>query len=234
MKVVFLSDAHLVREGDENFRRVAAFLDSLPQDLSRLVVNGDFFDCWFGDNSVAEQTYLPILRLLDRLVERGVAVSFLEGNHDLNLQTVLGRRGYEVITDELRTEIFGKRVLCVHGDLVTGDLLYRVWHYALRSPVAAGLNAVVPAAAAMKIGLGMSTASRARSRDIEEKVNAKLLAYAATLRGVDIFITGHTHFPFDRTIAGAEGPVRVINLGDWVSNFTYLWAEDGSWELRRG
>ena len=39
----------------------------------------------------------------------------------------------------------------------------------------------------------------------------------------DFFIFGHRHIPFDVHI----GEARVVNLGDWISHFTYaVW--DGS------
>jgi UDP-2,3-diacylglucosamine pyrophosphatase LpxH len=136
-------------------------------------------------------------------------------------------------TDEWRATLFGKRVLVVHGDLVTGDIWYRMLHTVLRSPVLTGINALIPDEVSLRIGLGMSHYSRVRDRDAEILINRKILDHAATLEDVDVFITGHTHIPFDETIEGKTGPIRVINLGDWVTNFSYLWVENGSWELRR-
>lgn len=232
VNTVFMSDAHLVRPADENFRRVTSFLEGLPAGLERLVVNGDFFDCWYGDNAVAERAYAPVLSKLDALVRRGVKVTFVEGNHDIRLEAALGRRGYEVVTGEWRAALGGRRVLAVHGDLITGDGWYRLLHFALRSPVAVGLDRVVPAAVSMRIGLGMSTASRAREREYEAAVNRKLLDFGAQLRDVDVFITGHTHFPLDVTVTGPTGPVRVVNLGDWIRNYTYFVVDGDRWELR--
>lgn len=234
MQAVFMSDAHLVRPTDENYRRVEAFLAALPDGLERLFINGDFFDCWYGDNAVAERTYGPVLAGLDAAVRRGVRVTFIEGNHDMRLAGALGRRGYEVVAGEWRGTLGGRRVLAVHGDLVTGDGWYRLLHFALRSPVAAGLDKLLPAGVTMAIGLGMSTASRAREREYEAAVNRKLLDYGAKLRDIDVFITGHTHFPLDVTVTGPAGPVRVVNLGDWIRNFTYFAIDGDRWELRRG
>lgn len=234
MKIVFLSDAHLRDAGDANYRRVLTFLDALPPDLGRLVVNGDFFDCWYGSNAVAEAVYGPVLERFARLRGQGTQITFVEGNHDFRLARALGKHGVEVVAHEWRPVLEGRRALVVHGDLVTGDAWYRLLRVGLRSPLAVGLDLALPASVTMKIGLGMSTASRAREREYEAAVNRKLTDYGATLRDVDVFITGHTHFPLDVTVAGPTGPVRVINLGDWVENFTYLWVEDGLWELRRG
>lgn len=234
MKIVFLSDAHLRDAGDANYGRVLAFLDSLPADLGRLVVNGDFFDCWYGDNAASEEAHLPVLERFARLKRAGTHITFVEGNHDFRLHKALGKYGVEVVAGEWRVAFEGKRALVVHGDLLTGDGWYRLMHFGLRSPLAVGLDLVLPASVSLRLGLGMSTASRAREREYEAVVNRKLMDYAAGLRDTDVFITGHTHFPLDVIVPGPTGPVRVINLGDWVQNFTYLWAEDGLWELRRG
>lgn len=233
MTSVFLSDAHLASPQAENFRRVTSFLDTLIGQVDQLVINGDFFDCWYGHNETAAHTYAPILQRLDALIARGAKVVFIEGNHDFRLHEDLAKRGYEVVPGEWRPMIDGKRVLAVHGDLITGDAWYRMFHAGLRSPLMTGLNVLVPNAWSFRIGLGMSNASRARDREHEAAVNKKLFDYAATLRGVDVFITGHTHFPFQKTIAGLDGEITVINLGDWVSNYTYLRVEDGRWELLR-
>jgi UDP-2,3-diacylglucosamine hydrolase len=233
MKIVFLSDAHLRDASDANYGRVLAFLDALPADLGRLVVNGDFFDCWYGDNATAEEAHLTVLERFARLRKGGTQITFVEGNHDFRLHKALGKFGIEVVSGEWRPAFEGKRALVVHGDLITGDAWYKLMHFGLRSPLAVGLDLAMPASLSMRIGLGMSTASRVRPRDYEAVVNRKLMDYAAELRDIDVFITGHTHFPLDVTVAGPTGPVRVINLGDWLQNFTYLWVENGLWELRR-
>ncbi len=233
MKTLLISDAHLRDAADDNYRRVVEFLRSCPTDLQRLIVNGDFFDAWIGDNRVAARIYEPVLREVDRFRDAGVEVVFVEGNHDFHLRNALGRRGYTVRTGVWELELHGLRARIEHGDLVTGDLFYRLFHLGVHSPLAAGVNALIPDGLAQKFAFGLSHQSRGMLRDDVPLITEKLRAFARGLRDTDVFITGHTHVPMDETVVGEAGPVRVINLGDWVENFTYLWIEHDTWELRR-
>lgn len=233
MKTIFISDVHLRDPADENYRRMDAFLAALlTDDVERLVINGDFFDAWFGENQAAEELYAPILRRLANVRCSGIPIVFLEGNHDFVLENVLSRWGIEVIAGEWRTELYGSRVLTTHGDFITGDKWHRRYRAGMRSPVIAGLNAIVPDAWSLKLAFGMSGASRQRTPDVAEIIREKIRAHGRTLADVDVFITGHTHLPMDECVDGPHGLVRVINLGDWVTNFTYLEASEAGWELR--
>lgn len=233
VKAVFLSDAHLQAPSAPNFQRLLRFFEQLPIGLDLLVINGDFFDAYYGDNKAAERLYGPMLDALVRLRREGTRIVYVEGNHDFRLATALGRRDFEVMSEVWQTTLAGRRILVMHGDLITGDRWYKLLHFALRTPLVMGLDAVVPDALSLRIALGMSQASRVRPREHEAPIRQKLLSYARTLEGIDIFITGHTHYPLDEVVLSPNGPVRVINLGDWVENFTYLWVEDDVWELRR-
>ena len=211
---------------------MSTFLAELPADVERLVINGDFFDAWFGENRAAERLYAPILDRLADIRSRNIPIIFIEGNHDFVLENVLSRWGIDVIDGEWRTTLYGSRVLTTHGDFVTGDKWHRRYRAGMRSPVIAGLNAIVPDAWSLRLAFEMSGASRMREPDVEEIIREKIRAHARTLTDVDVFITGHTHLPMDECVDSPTGLVRVINLGDWVTHFTYLEADDSGWELR--
>ncbi len=230
--MIFISDVHLRTPDDLNYRRLLAFFDSLPTNLDRLVINGDFFDAWLGNNPAAERQHRPILDRLENLALSGCQITYLEGNHDILLAETLERRGVRFLHGEWRPRLFGRKVLVTHGDRITGDFGYELLYHVFRSPPARWTNAVVPGVVSLRLGEALSGASRSRSRDSEMIVKRKILDYAAGLQEVDILITGHIHVPFDETVSGPNGPVRVINLGDWVTHFTYLWVENDVWELR--
>ncbi len=234
VKTVFLSDVHLRRPHDANYRRMLAFLDDLDGDVERLVVNGDFFDAWFSENRAAERLHQPALTRLAGLVDRGVEVLYLEGNHDIAIGDTLGRYGVSFAGSDWRGEMYGSRVWITHGDRITGDTGYEALYHTLRSPYLAGLNRVVPSALSLRIAMGMSTASRMRSPDVEEQIREKIRRVGRGLRDVDVFVTGHTHVPMDEVVEGPEGPVRVVNLGDWIRNFTWLEAGPAGWRLHYG
>jgi UDP-2,3-diacylglucosamine hydrolase len=42
---------------------------------------------------------------------------------------------------------------------------------------------------------------------------------AQTQRPVDLYLFGHRHLPLDLEVPGGA---RYINLGDWITSFTYV------------
>ena len=96
---LFIADAHL-REGDlEQQQRIIRFLESETGDLETLVILGDLFEFWFGFEPFAFEGYRPLLAKLEELVQTGVHIRYVEGNHDFSL----GRYFQET----LRAEIAG-------------------------------------------------------------------------------------------------------------------------------
>jgi UDP-2,3-diacylglucosamine hydrolase len=233
MKAVFFSDVHLREPHRHNYRRMHEFLGQLRRDIDLLVINGDFFEMWVGESRAAENLYAPILKELADIKANGTRLVFIEGNHDFNLARSLGRHGFEVYPEQFRVEINGQRVLVEHGDRVTGDRLYHLFRDTLRSRPIQSAYHLVPSGLTLALGFGLSAVSRQRPQDEEAEIREKLLRHASQLFDTDVFITGHVHMPMDETIGGGNGPVRVINLGDWLENFTYLWVDDDGWELCR-
>jgi len=123
MKAIFISDAHLKREKDENYQRLLHLFETLNTDsgtppesrsesvepetvqrvnprIDHLFILGDFFDFWFSRGSVIYPEYRVMVRELAALGQRGVTVHLLEGNHDFFLADYFTERlGIEVLTD---------------------------------------------------------------------------------------------------------------------------------------
>ena len=79
-----MADAHLKGLSDPEQKVVTSFFNSLS-GIDRLVILGDLFDFWADSNKVALREYKPVLDSLKALVDRGVALTYIEGNHDFNM-----------------------------------------------------------------------------------------------------------------------------------------------------
>jgi UDP-2,3-diacylglucosamine hydrolase len=121
--VYFISDAHLgsssdPRSDDSRLSRIIPFLQHVAdRRAEHLYILGDLFDFWFEYRHVMPWRHFRVLSQISRVVESGVPVTFLGGNHDW----WSGRVFRDAIGMTVRPESFtvrhqGKRVYLAHGD----------------------------------------------------------------------------------------------------------------------
>ena len=143
--VYFIADAHLgVRSREREApreERLHAFLGSLAGRASALVIVGDLFDFWFEYRTAIPRRHFATLAILRRLRESGVALTYLNGNHDFWLGRFLAAEvGIETHDGPLALEAQGRRLWVHHGDgLVGGDLGYRLLRSVIRHPASIAL-----------------------------------------------------------------------------------------------
>ncbi len=232
-KPAFLvSDVHLGAvppATEEAFRR---WLLHVKESASRLIINGDLFDFWFEYRRVVLADHVRVLGALADLVDAGVPVLLMGGNHDWWGGSFLRERiGLEFHQQPVRIEVQGRSVLIAHGDgLGKGDLGYRILRLVLRNPVTRGLfRWLHPDLGALLaervsstrhlIAAGPEALGRGRSGFLEAWASEVL----AQDPGIDIVATGHTHAPVVQEVA----PGRFhVNCGDWVFHRSYVTITD--------
>ena len=228
-KPVFLvSDVHLgaVPQGtEEAFRR---WLLHVKYSGSRLIINGDLFDFWFEYGRVVLAEHVRVLAMLADLVESGVPVLLMGGNHDWWGGSFLKDRiGVDFHRSPIRVQLQGKSLLLAHGDgLGTGDLGYRCLRLVLRSPVTRRLfRWVHPDLGAWLADRVSGTAKEAEAGPGARNTGrtAFLEAWASEVLArdptLDIVATGHAHSPAVTEVS----PGRFyVNSGDWVFHRSYV------------
>jgi len=196
-----VADAHLGQVPESIARAFRSFLDTVPQAGDELVVNGDLFDFWFEYGSAVPRRHLGTVMQLAGLVQRGIPVTFLGGNHDRwggdFLRKDMGI-GYHAGAAELM--LAGRRALVVHGDGLTeqhwsGALL----HWLLRQPVTIALFRLLHPAIGFWIAdrLSGTLADSTKDAAVLDRAAAAQAAYA---RGVlarrpelSLVVMAHTH-----------------------------------------
>ena len=119
MKTVFISDTHLYGLADKNQQTLVDLLDRIKEDTNLLIILGDLFDFYVGDNKKAREEYRPLLDKLLEIKEKGIGIKYLEGNHDFFLGSFFSRDiEVEIYPDFLEMELERKRIYLAHGDLV--------------------------------------------------------------------------------------------------------------------
>jgi UDP-2,3-diacylglucosamine hydrolase len=226
---VVISDAHLGAAPAQNEAALMQFLAELP-DISRdLLINGDLFDFWFEYGTVVLSRHFRVLRILSDLVDSGVRIRMLGGNHDSWGGSFLeGEVGIELIDGPARIQVGGQRAYVAHGDgLGGGDWGYRVLKSVIRSrPARAAFRQVHPDWSARLIDLVSRTESRHGRPDdpSSDKRSAHLRELAVGILesdpGLDLVVFGHCHQPELLEVAPGR---HYLNAGDWLHHCT--WAE---------
>jgi UDP-2,3-diacylglucosamine hydrolase len=236
--VHIVSDIHLGAIPQRTERAFEAYLDKAGEEAGALIIAGDLFDFWFEYGEVIPGRHFRVLAALNRLVEAGIPVTMVGGNHDYWGGRFLREEiGIDFHGAQARTEIAGREALIVHGDGVgSGDVAYRLLKAVLRSRAAiAGFRLIHPQLG-MRIARGVSSTEGkveqrehvlGRAAHIEEWALSRL-AGEPTLGWL---ICGHAHLP---TIARSGAGQYYLNAGDWLRNYTYITvSEAGEPAVRR-
>jgi UDP-2,3-diacylglucosamine hydrolase len=233
--VYFVADAHLGAESAEREgrreRRLHDFLNSLPGRASALFIVGDLFDFWFEYRTAIPRRHFATLATLRGLRESGVALTYLNGNHDFWLGRFLTRElGIETRDGPVTLATQGRRVWIHHGDgLVGGDLGYRVLKRVIRAPASIALYGLLHPDLGIPLAHLVSRWSRHSrgTRPLDAERLWREIAVPRFAEGHDAVIVGHFHQAFERREPGRE----FFVLGDWIDRFTYAVLEDGAVRL---
>jgi UDP-2,3-diacylglucosamine hydrolase len=238
--VYVVSDIHLGAVPAATERAFRGFLRHVGEHAGELLVNGDLFDFWFEYRTVIMREHYRVVAALADLVEGGVPVTFVGGNHDAWGGSFLRDEvGMRVIEGPVEMELGGRRTLIAHGDGVgSGDLKYRMLKAVIRSRASiAGFRALHPDLGRRIALAASSTEHKAESGDVRSKNRAAFIQAWGRERllenpALDLVLTGHAHVPVVEEVA----PGRFYaNSGDWIRSYTYLVlpVEGGAPELRR-
>lgn len=233
MRKIFIADAHLRQPEDENYRRLLAFLATLPGTADTLYVLGDLFEFWIGYPCLVFPQYVPLVNMLRQLRNSGVELVYFEGNHDFNLG--------EVFTRDLRARVYpgpaevqidGRRFYLCHGDQMNpGDYGYRLLRATLRSPMVRLLSRQLPPAVAVRIAqlLDRTCGAPAEAKRRHDPA-AIIRAFAHTrfAAGSDAVVTGHFHYPLHEQHGGRD----LVSLGDWITDYSYAEFSSGTLSLK--
>ena len=224
--IYLASDVHLGAAPPETEEAFLAWLESAGSKASKVVINGDLFDFWFEYKSAIPRGHTRILGALASLVDSGIPVLMMGGNHDW--------WGGDFLTHEIGVQFFreptvidlaGNQTLLAHGDgLGTGDLGYRILKLILRGGLTRHafrwLHPDLGAWVARKVSktslrTGDPTPKQVARYEFLEEWATKQLVESPDL---DLVALGHTHLPVLREVRPNQ---YYLNSGDWLVNQSY-------------
>jgi len=229
---LFISDLHLDPGDPAVVRQFHAFLETDARRADALYILGDLFEAWLGDDD-PDPFVRGVVGALRSLTDAGVPCFVMHGNRDFLIGDRFCREtGATLLEDGAVVDLYGERVLLMHGDaLCTDDLGYQRLRRILRNPavrfVLRHLGLDQRRALARRLRAGSRAHVGATAPEIMD-VNAAAVARAFRAAGVRTLIHGHTHRPAVHESEVDGAPVRRIVLGDWYVRGSVLdWSSPG-------
>ena len=229
-----VSDLHLGAAPRDVEQRFLDFLRSLPPVAGSLLINGDLFDFWFEWRSVFPRHGFRVLAALAELVEGGLPVLWIAGNHDCWGGEIIRKdAGVEYHVGAWEGRIAGWSARVEHGDGLRPreDRRYRALRAVLRNRFAIGAMRLLHPDLGSWLATGSSHASRThRARDGGAGLKTVAMGQLARPGAPELLVFGHSH------VATLErGPHRTVyaNAGSWLDDSTYLRVTTSRIELRR-
>ena len=240
-KIYFLSDFHLgAPDADTSLireKKIVKFLDEIKKDAAQVFIVGDIFDFWYEYRKVVPKGHVRLLGKMAELTDAGIPIQFFVGNHDMWMRDYFQRElNIPVYFQPRSFEFNEKHFLIGHGDgLGPGDHRYKAMKKLFRSPVCQWLFGILPPYIGMGVANYLSKRSRQTTGKNEEVFLGEekewLIIYSKQMlqrQHYDYFIFGHRHLPIDFRL---NGNGRYINLGDWITYFTYAYFDGSDLEL---
>lgn len=232
MATLFVSDLHLDAQHPDISRQFLAFLQGPAAEADALYILGDLFEVWIGDDD-PDPEKRRIIAGLRRLTDSGVPCYIMHGNRDFLLgEQFCAETGCRLLEDPTIIQLYGDRVLTMHGDaLCTDDHSYQNLRAMVRDP---GWQRMFMALSPQQ-RLTLAEAARAGSKVHIEQAMSSIMdvntdAVAAAMRGagVKLLLHGHTHRPNVHRFELDGSPAARIVLGDWYDQGSVLrWDERG-------
>ncbi len=228
---VFISDLHLTALRPRTLERFLQLLADWPRaGGAELVILGDLFEYWAGDDDLAaeagkigdagETVGDAVAQALRSMAARGVPVYVMHGNRDLLLGPgFLAAAGATLLADPALGRVAGVPALLAHGDAYcTRDLDYQRFRAQARNPqFQAGFLARPLAERKAMIGEARSASEAGKQAKAMEIMDVTPEAIDAALRaaGTARMIHGHTHRPAHHVFDLDGAPAQRWVLTDW-------------------
>jgi UDP-2,3-diacylglucosamine hydrolase len=242
-KVYFASDNHLgaptSKDSLPREQKFVAWLDAIKKDAAAIYLMGDLFDFWFEYEKVVPKGFTRTLGKLAELSDTGIKITYFVGNHDLWMN------GY--FEEELNIPVFHKpqevtinktSFYIGHGDgLGPGDKGFKRMKKVFVNPLSKRLFRWLHPDLGVRLGQYMSVSNKMISGEEDAKFLGEdkewLVQYCKRKlesKHYDYFIFGHRHLPLDIKLNDTS---TYVNLGDWISYFTYAVFDGEKVELKK-
>lgn len=242
-KIYFASDFHLgipnAEKSLEREKKIVRWLDICKKDADEIFLLGDIFDFWFEYKTVIPRGYTRLLGKISEITDSGIPVHVFTGNHDMWIFDYLPKEtGVQLYREPITREWNGKKYYIGHGDgLGPGDHGYKFIKKVFSNKICQWLFARFHP----NFGIGMANFWSRTSRKSHYENDQVFLGEDKEWLAIyskeilekefyDYFVFGHRHIPLNIDLGKNS---RYINLGDWISHFTYGVVDGGEMVIKK-
>ncbi len=242
-KIYFSSDNHLgapdAASSHPREKRFVSWLDEIKSDAAVVFLLGDLFDFWFEYRTVVPKGFVRVLGKLAEISDAGIPIYFFVGNHDLWMKDYFKTElGITVFHEPQSFHIGNHSFFIGHGDgKGPGDKGYKRMKKVFTSPFFQWLFRWIHPDLGVRLAQYLSVKNKLISGDEDRAFlgeDQEWLAQYAKRKlehtHYDYFIFGHRHLPMTIDLGGGS---VYINLGDWITHYTYATYDGTSTKLLR-
>ena len=230
-KIYFASDNHLGAPTQEQSfpreKKFVAWLDEVKQDAAAIFLLGDMFDFWFEYKTVVPKGFTRTLGKLAEISDSGIPIYYFVGNHDLWMNGYFEEELNIPVYHKPKEFTFNNKTFFIgHGDgLGPGDKGFKRMKKVFTNPVAKWFYRWLHPDLGVRLAQYFSVKNRLISGEEDVKFlgedNEWLVQYSKKKleeKHRDYFVFGHRHLPLTIDLNDNS---KYINLGDWISYYTY-------------
>ncbi len=242
-KIYFASDVHLGHppreKAKERERLFVQWLDTIAHDAEAIYLVGDIFDFWYEYKRVVPRGFTRTLGKLAELADRGIAIHFFTGNHDLWVFDYLPEEiGLTVHRKPFETKLLGSDFYIAHGDgLGPGDRAYKAMKWVFTNRFIQWCFSRLHPNFALWLAHTWSKSSREAKGIVAEEFNQNgnefthLHAEAVEAKKHhDYYVFGHRHVMINKPLTANS---TFCILGDWLYNFSYGVFDGSKMEIKK-
>ena len=236
LEVAVISDLHLATHACKP-KKILKYLKSI--NPRTLVLNGDIIDAWRFTRNYFPKPHLKVVRQIIKMIEKGVRVYYITGNHDEFLRKFAPTSmGNLKIVNQLVLDLDGQKTWIFHGDVFDSTIHQKKWLAKFGAALKGFLsllnkliNQILQLWGKDEVILYKSIKHRLLRDKLNLSANESKILNAAIQQGYQNVICGHTHMPKEKQIKIDGTNFRYLNCGDWVENFTATEYNQGQWRL---
>ena len=213
---LFIADLHLCTEEPAITAGFLHFLRREAQHADALYILGDLFEAWIGDDD-PNPLHADVATALRQL---NIPCYFIHGNRDFLVGKRFARAaGMTLLPQEQVLELYGRRVLIMHGDtLCTDDEGYQRYRQKVQQRWLQRVFLALPLFVRQRIARKMRNGSKQANRNKDlaiMDVNPQAVVDAMSRHQVPCLIHGHTHRPAVHALDINGQPAERLVLGAW-------------------
>lgn len=230
-RLLIISDLHVGNPYSSASRNLGQFFEFAESGRFNLCINGDGFEILQARFANLAADSVGVLRGIRRLIDGGLTVFYVVGNHDIALENFLTAWSGIQITPFLNVTSGDARIRVEHGHLYDPSFVKSPRFYEWITRAAGPVLHLYPDVYRLwtDYEIAKQRVKRALSGGKGERSVYHEAAQMLLTRGFDVVVFGHTHHSEDVTFAPGR---RYVNSGNWVRGGSFVEIDRGHVALR--